>query len=402
MLAAFTAMCVLTLAPASSVRAARSPLPAQADELSAVQVVLDQRARALLAHDKDAFMATVDPEAPDAFRTSQSNSFDGWAAMPLDSYHLDAKLDDTGDLSAGAAARFGDAKVLVPETRQRHRLRGYDDRDAVEALWLTYVQRSGRWYVGSDTDLEDLGLDTSRNIWELGEVRLQQTTHFLVISHPAQAKRADALAGIAEDAVGILESRWDLEWSQRLPLVVPGSVKELEVLLQSTVDLDKFVAFVGYGSTRDDGRYASTAPRCYVQDQNLSRYPRDYQVETLVHELTHAAAAPLAGPFVPNWVHEGVAEWVARGRPLGAPRSVDHLPRDYQFGTGTSGEIVGAYNASRVAITALAKASGVTAPTALLRDLGAVQLVPGNQDYQVDASLRRVARIGAADLERLA
>ena len=37
----------------------------------------------------------------------------------------------------------------------------------------------------------------------------------------------------------------------------------------------------------------------------------------LGHELDHAAAAALAGPFVPAWVHEGVAEWVAKARPTG-------------------------------------------------------------------------------------
>jgi len=77
---------------------------------------------------------------------------------------------------------------------------------------------------------------------------------------------------------------------------------------------------------RDDG-WEATAPRIYIQDENLKAYDRPYQVETLVHELTHAAGAPLAGPFVPSWVHEGVADWVATGHrnhePL-APRRPRH------------------------------------------------------------------------------
>ena len=73
LLAAIAALCVLGLAPAAASSAGLAR-PAPADDLSAVQVVLDQRARALLARDKDAFMATVDPEASDAFRTSTSSS----------------------------------------------------------------------------------------------------------------------------------------------------------------------------------------------------------------------------------------------------------------------------------------------------------------------------------------
>src|SRR5207237_1006192 len=133
-------------------------------------------------------------------------------------------------------------------TRQRYRLSGYDDRDAVDSLWLTFVQRDGRWYIGGDDDLSTLGLDTARQLWELGPVRVRPTAHFLVISHPAQAARADALAALAEEAVAIQIQRWPRQWSDKVPLILPGSVDELAVLLQSTLDLNNFVAVVYYGT----------------------------------------------------------------------------------------------------------------------------------------------------------
>ena len=64
---------------------------------------------------------------------------------------------------------------------------------------------------------------------------------------------------------------------------------------------------------------------------------RDFQLQTFHHEFTHVAAFPLAGPFVPSWVHEGVADWMASRR-AGAPATVDGsdgvLPEDWEFTTG--------------------------------------------------------------------
>ena len=146
----------------------------------------------------------------------------------------------------------------------------------------------------------------------------------------------------------------------------------MEILLQSTIDLDKFVAFVSYGVVRDTG-WETTAARVYIQDQNLSSYGRDYQVQTLTHELVHAAVAPIAGPFIRACIHEGLAEWEAYGQQVGKPGSIGGfktLPRDYQFSTGSSPSIVVAYAACQSAITALARRSGKGAPTALIAALG--------------------------------
>ncbi|HUR17664.1 MAG TPA: hypothetical protein VMZ51_01850 [Acidimicrobiales bacterium] len=379
------------------------PLPARgADEpLKAVQNLLDGRAAAIRSGDLKAFMATVDARAPAAFREAQQRSFEGLASLPLASYALQARTFDTGDLSAGAAGRYGSARTFLPETRQVYRLRDFDDRDAVEHLWLTFVERGGRWYVASDSDLEAVGLESSHQLWDLGPVRLQATPHFLVISHPEEAVRAAALGSIAEEGMAALGPVWDLPWSERIPLVLPGSVAELQRILQSTVDLDKFVAFVSYSAIDDPG-YQATAPRIFIQDDRLARYARPFQVATLVHELSHAAAVPFVGPFIPAWVHEGVSEWVSSGRPTSERRprgGDDELPRDHEFSTGASASIVRSYRESRAAMSVLAAGRGLGAPTALLRALGEPRVEPGSTDHHVDAALRRVAATSLGDLQ---
>lgn len=396
------AVLALALAGAGAGPASVAAGAAAADPLAGAQAVLDARAEAVRDGDRDAFLATVDPSAPAAFKDAQARHFDGLRSLPLRSFALRAVVHDSGDLGAAAAGRYGTAPVFLPETRQSYRLEGYDDRDNVDELWLTFVQRSGRWYVGGDADLEALGLETDRQPWDFGPVQLLRSEHVLVVSHPEQAGRARVLAAIADEAVAAFAGVWDQPWSGRVPLLLPGSVDELERLLESTVDLDKFVAFASYGALRDEG-YTATAPRILVQDARLGLYERARQVETLVHELVHVAAAGISGPFVPGWVHEGVADWTATGRRAGErrpPGGDDRLPRDYELSTGPSSAIVRSYDESRAAMSLLAARRGPGAPSAFLRVLGEVRVAPGSVDHHVDDALRRSAGMTLGDLEQ--
>ena len=348
-------------------------------------------------------MATIDPQAPAEFKTAQSRLFDGLRQVPLESYSLKVRTTDTGDLGARLRGKYGGARTFLPETRQRHRIKGYDERDAVDSLWLTFVERDGRWFVGGDTDLAPLGLDTTRGLWDFGPVQTLPGKHIVVLHHPEQTERARALLDVTEEAVRVLATRWDLPWSEKIPLVLPGSIDELEEILQSTIDLDKFVAFVAYSPLREGG-YEVTAPRIYIQDRNLSRYNRSFQVETLVHELVHAASVPIAGPHIPVWVHEGLADWVATGRAVNERKpsgSDGRLPRDHEFSIGSQESIIRAYAESRSAVSKLAGSKGLGAPTALIRGAGEAKSAPGNTDHHVDAALRRAVGFGFGDLETL-
>lgn len=406
--AVVAAVAALATGPAPAVLAtAQRPAPASTEvaALAAAQDVLDTRSAAVRDRDRGSFLATVDPEAPAAFAQAQARSFDGLASLPLASYALTASVEDSGDLSRAAAGRYGRAPVFLPETTQRYRFDGYDATDAVDHLWLTFVQRGGRWYVGGDEDLADLGLDTDRSLWDLGPVRVETTPRFLVLSDPGDADRAGALADLAERAADRMVQVWDQPWPGRVPLVLPPSVEVLERLLQSTVDLDKFVAFASYGLQEDEGPdgYTASAPRIFVQDERLSRNTRASQTETLVHELVHAAGAPLAGPFIPLWVHEGVADWAATGRSadVAAPPGSDgRLPRSYELTTGPASSIGRSYRESRSAISFLAERSGPGAPSALFRALGRARTEPGSVDHHVDAALRQVTGLGLAEFER--
>jgi hypothetical protein len=397
------AVSLMTPVAVSGVAATVSESPADAaTTLAEVQRVLDARVAAVARNDRAAWIATVDPDAPARFRLAQASSFDGLRSLPLATFSLTARLDDTGDLGVGLSSRYGGAPTFLPETRMRMRLADYDDRDDVQSLYLTFVRRGGRWYIAGDTDLAPIGIETFRGLWDQGPVVVQRTPHFLVLSHPPDATRARTLASIAEDAIGRLDARWDRPWSHRVPMILPSSLEELALILQATFDLQNFVAFVSYGSVRDQD-WQATAPRIYIQDVNLSRYPRDYQVRTLTHELDHVAVAPLAGPMIPSWLHEGVADWVALGertderKPSG---SDGRLPRDFEFTLGGGTAINLSYAESRSAMSFLAAHSGRAAPGALIQRLGAERASPGSEEYLVDQALQQVSGLTVTELEK--
>lgn len=392
---------VLLLGLAVSGAAGAGAQEGRRSPLAAIQTLLDVRAKAVLAGDERAFLATVDPKAPAAFREAQARQLAGLHALPLASYRLEARLEDSGDLKAAAPNRGAD-EVFLPETRQYLRFEGYDEREGLDNHWLTYVRRGESWYVAATDDVDDLGLETAPGLWELGPVKLTATPHFLLIAHPEQAARAAAIGSLAEEALATLRSRWPVPWSERLPIILPTSTAELQQLLQTTLDLDKFVAFVSYSSRRDGG-YATTAPRMYIQDQNLSRYSRAFQLETLVHELVHAASASRSGPFIPAWVHEGVADWVALGRPAAERKpgtSDGRLPRDDEFTSGSQASIIVAYREARSAISYLAAAAGTAAPIAFFEAAGMPSVAPGSRQYLMDVALQRSAGVTLAAFEQ--
>lgn len=344
-------------------------------------------------------MATVDPRASAMFREAQRRQMQGFSSVPLSLYRLELHTDDSGDLAGALADRYpGTSRRFLPETRQRWRLEGIDDRDALDRLWLSYVERDGRWYVAGDSDVADLGLATPLGLWDGGPVVVQRTARVAVLSHPAEAARAKALADLTEQAV---DRVGDWRWPGRIVVILPSSPEELASIIRATLDVEKFVAFVSY-DTESEPAFTVSAPRMLVQDRNLSKYSQGYQVETLVHELVHAAAAPVSGPNIPSWVHEGVADWIATGQSAGVRRpsgSDGVLPRDDEFTTGSRDSIFTAYGESRSVVSYLARRTGAGTPIAFFRTLGSLRDEPGSETHLTDRALR--AATAGLDLARL-
>jgi hypothetical protein len=187
----------------------------------------------------------------------------------------------------------------------------------------------------------------------------------------------------------------------QIVVVLPHTLDQLREILQATFDLSNFVAFASAAVDRDED-WQSTAPRVYVQDTNLARSRQDFQLQTFHHEFTHVAAFPLAGPFVPSWVHEGVADWMAGGEK--APMAVDGtdgvLPEDWEFTTGGGESILRAYDEGTSAMAFLAAKKGNNAPLDLLARVGELRVAPGTSEYRVDQGLRAVYGTGLDQFQK--
>jgi len=367
---------------------------------AAVQAVLDARESAIRDGDRDAFLATVDPRAGEDFKRRQAALFDGLRSVPLSSYELVVRPDEAPDLALGLDGRYAAEDVYLPAVEARYRLEGVDAVDALDGFFYTFLLRDGRWRIVSDTDVEDLGLPSARNLWDFGPVARARSSHFTVLFDAADRERAEALLRLAEEARERLADGFDRPLPDQVLLILPHSVDQLAEMLQSTFDLSNFVAFAAASVDRDEG-WEATAPRVYAQDVNLARSRRSFQLETLHHELLHVAAFPLAGPFVPAWVHEGVADWIASGR--GGPAEVEGsdgvLPEDYEFTTGGLDAIVSAYQESTSAVAFLAEAKGEGAPLDLLVEAGEARTAPGTVDRHIDVALRSLYGKGLADFQ---
>jgi hypothetical protein len=378
------------------------PAAGQADSREAgVKATLDQRVRAIRSGDRAAFLDTVEPGAGEDFRTRQARLFDGLRTLTLASFELRLRTDEVPDLSAGLRARYAADDVFLSAVEARYRIEGADRIDALDAFFYTFLLRDGRWRIASDTDVEDLGLPSSRNLWDFGPVALRRSAHFTLLFDPADRSRAEALLKVADQGFDRLASTFDRPLPEQVVVILPHSLDQLRDILQATFDLTNFVAFATASVDRDRG-WESTAPRVYVQDANLANNPRAFQLETLHHELTHVAAFSVAGPFVPAWVHEGVADWMATGR--GGPHRVEgsdaKLPDDYEFTTGGGDAIVRAYQESTSATAFLAEAKGRSTPLDLLVEAGRPRVAPGTPRYHVAQALRRFYRSGIEEFER--
>jgi hypothetical protein len=368
---------------------------------NAVRAVLDQRERAVRTGDRSAFMDTVDQAATPEFKVRQGHLYEGLRSLPLASYELEVRTDEVPDLSAGLAARYAAEEAFLPPVEARYRLTGIDTIDAVDGYYYTFLRRGGRWRIVSDGDLEDVGLPSARNLWDYGPVSQERTTHFTVLHDPADRKRAEALATLCEQGYGRLTGSFGRPAPAHILVVLPHSLDQLKQILQATFDLSNFVAFASASVDRDDD-WQATAPRVYVQDTNLSRSRREFQLQTFHHEFAHVAAFPLAGPAVASWIHEGLADWMASGAEV--PAAVEGtdgvLPDDWEFTTGGGDSILRAYDESTSAMAFLAAKKGRSAPLDLLVRVGETRMAPGTSVYRVDQGLRAVYGAGLDQFQK--
>jgi len=307
------------VAMAASLIAPANPAVEKFEEnrLAAIQTLLDVRARALSVKDKAAFLATVDPAAAPEFRSAQTALFDSLMPLSLGTWRYEVFGGEWLTKPRRIDRRKHHGEVWLPYVRLLYRLHDFDTDPVVRALDYTFVRRGTRWYLASDTDLDEPGRPRPRrDPWDFGPVNIRRTKHALVIAH--DTKSADMVAEAADAAVRNVTTIWGDDWPQAAVVVVARDESEYRSLTSRVTDetvahieataLPVYNYVPGVEQPPTDA--AQVGFRVVIAPSAVARGSVDGRL--LSHEFLHIATDESNYAGLPGWLFEGLPEWAAR------------------------------------------------------------------------------------------
>ena len=350
----------------SSSGAARPTPDGAAARTQAVADLLVQRALAVTSGDRGLFLSTVDPDAG-GFLAAQGVLFDRVAALDLAEWSYAVTGDGPG-FSAERAAELPSGSVIV-RVRLTYRLAGTQTTTDREQ-YLTVVQRGGRWLVSADTDASAAGLDTQRDLWDLGPVRTLRGDSSLVLADARGATRAQLrrLAAEADLAVRDVDDVWTGDWSRTPVVVLPRNQEDMATLIGSDGEGLAQIAAVTTGSFESG---LSRGDRIVINPAAWDILGMLGRRVVLTHEMTHVATRATSVTAPPIWLSEGFADYVAyQANPVPTVvvasdvlddvrdgKAPKRLPRDDDF-DAARGDISAAYEGAWLASRLIAERYG--------------------------------------------
>jgi len=388
----------------------QSPTPTTADWRSEVRALLDARAKAVTDGNEQAFAATMRGAKAD-FRDEKLTWFRRIRALPLGHYSLVFDQGEYSELTRAADRSEHPGEVHIVQVKERIGLRGYDVLYSAEDVFLTVVKGADGWGVVADDDVEDIALQSNRNLWDFGPVDHVEDDGIMVVFHPAERAAAGRMLGIAKTARAAVKRLWPNTWREDgIVLMIPSTVNELARILQTTFDLSTFVAFAASSVDRVKG-WGLIGPRVYLHWPNFRGYNASFQRQILQHEFLHLATRELTGPYVTSIMDEGVAQYygeAAYNPPTPQLRTMvrsgrfdRRLAEDFIFTAGTPNEIYAAYEQANDFIAYIGDRFGRNAGARLYRDFAAqTGVAPGTWRYHLDRACRSALGLPFATLER--
>ena len=280
-------------------RPERSAAPAGKDESLREEALalLDERERALAAGDREAFLATVDPDEL-GFSATQTRWFDNLARLPVGD--VSYELGDE-DALAEVAGR-GDLQLPVEFTM---RLRGFDRRPVTQQTVWTFVRSGDDVLLADDRDRavdEETGWIPAP--WDLAHIEVRRAGGILGVFDEDTSEHATYVMSDLADATAVVKRHLPA-WSGRYVAYGTSDTTAIGAMSAMSVDDTAGVAFPVLA--REGGPVA--AYRFAVTPTVVG----DVISRGLVfrHELVHVALAS-TDDRSPVWLAEGVAEYVAR------------------------------------------------------------------------------------------
>lgn len=361
----------------------------------AIQAVLDTASQAFLTGDPR-LLEPLLAEPAGAFGQAWRERVEHMQALPLASYLLRVG-ESLPDLATDRVRDRYDEPVQVIHVVEELALDGFDLTPAVSHLYLTVVETGAGWHLAGLRDAEALGLVSTSHLWDLGPVAATRDGPVLALHDP---DGPDIGVLVSETLSSLQEAadRWPLDWPRRAVVIVPRDEEQLATMLNVTFDLSNFVAFATATTVREGTSWELTGSRVVLNPGRFLGRTSESRQRILTHELIHVASRPSAGPVVPNWLEEGVAQvWgdqrSATGTALLAnlPVSQWELPRDNQFTTGGTQRIHLSYQAAWSFLHHLVDRFGAERVGAFYLAAGNGTIgEPGTRGYLVDRAAREV------------
>ena len=170
------------IAPTPEVLAAPAPDPERERE-RAVRRLLDSRAAAVLARDREAFLATVSAGEPE-FLERQGELFDALAEVPLASWGYELDPFRQRGPNPELDQRHGQDAWWAPDVQLRYAIDDFDPEATYAPQRLTFARVGQDWLLAADDDFASIGEASTRGLWDFGPVVAHRSQHALVLGHP--------------------------------------------------------------------------------------------------------------------------------------------------------------------------------------------------------------------------
>jgi hypothetical protein len=282
--------------PASS----ESPeVPPGTDESlrDAALALVEDREQALRSGDREAFLATVDPDEL-GFSATQARWFDNMAMLPVGDVSYELGDEDVMTQVSGA----GDLQLPVDFTM---RLRGFDRRPVTQSMVWTFVRDGDDALLADDRNLQiDAKTGWTPAPWDLAHIEVRHSGGILAIFDEETVDNADYVMSDLAEATAVVSGHLP-EWSRRFVAYGTSDVTALDRMSAMTVDDTAGVAFPVLA--RPGGPVA--AYRFLVNPSVVGDVLSRGHV--FRHELVHVALGTVDDRS-PVWLAEGAAEYVAR------------------------------------------------------------------------------------------
>lgn len=285
-------------APEPPVSSRPTAAPGMDDSLrDAALELVAAREQALRDGDRDAFLATVDPDDL-GFSATQARWFDNLAMLPVGDVSYELGDEEVMSQVSGD----GDLQLPIDFTM---RLRGFDRRSVTQSMVWTFVRDGEDVLLADDRNLQiDAKTGWVAAPWDLAHIVVRRSGGILAIFDKDTLQHADYVMSDLADAAEVV-SRHLPAWSGKFVAYGTSDVTAIDTMSAMTVDDTAGVAFPVL--SRPGGPVA--AYRFIVNPSVVGDVIT--RGEVFRHELTHVALGT-SDDRSPVWLVEGVAEYVAR------------------------------------------------------------------------------------------